>query len=433
MVIPGGFCFGKSRLGFETQRIPQAIFEASSEFGSLPTEEKSRLLEAMADPIYIYIDFGNGQQFEKALDWHDDQAVLAAVRLGVRLACRGLCGVSLPSLLTYGWEACLELDTVRVLSQIVREALAKRGVTQGDGGGGDREVNQARTKPPVCVIIHLDEFQLYIQRAAHVQGGDMNEGREYFKDMVRTILDFMKNVSPSQLGGECFVLPLCTGTLACDITFLPTESNRKTVSMAPLTAASVDAMAVEYYGQEFSNHLTNVRWKMAVGDSMGIPRFVEWMLLGRRDAWSDTLSNEIQAKEALQDLANYGGPDGAERLIALALVRKPVSRTFSLGDSIGTIGELERPGTFYLVPVSSVAGMYYVEIPLPVCRTMCMQLEKIGKCLAICCVVLYCIVVVLYCPLSSNALSLLNRQTSTHTLGVVVFTYATASLVLARL
>ena len=378
VLVPGGFCFGKSRLGFETQRIPQAIFEASNEFGSLPNEEKGRLLEAMANPVYIYIDFGNGQQFEKALDWHDDRPVPAAVRLGVRLACRGLCGVDLPSLLTYGWEACLELATVRVLSQIVREALAKREASQGDGGSGEREVDQATPKPIVCVIIHLDEFQLYIQRAAYLQGRDMNEGRIYFKDMLKTILDFMKSVSQSQLGGEFFVLPLCTGTSACDVTFLPTESNRKTVSLTPLTSASVDEIAVEFYGQEFSNHLTNLWWRMAVGDSMGIPRFVEWMLLGRRDAWSDTLCNEIQAKEALQDLANYGGPDGAELLIALALVRKPVSRSLSLGDTIGTIGEMERPGTIYLVPVPSVAEMYYVGIPFPVCRALCIQLEKIG-------------------------------------------------------
>jgi len=46
----------------------------------------------MVDPVYIYIDFGNGQQYQDALDWHNNSAVIPDVRLGVRLACRGLCG-----------------------------------------------------------------------------------------------------------------------------------------------------------------------------------------------------------------------------------------------------------------------------------------------------------------------------------------------------
>lgn len=379
VLIPGGFCFGKSRLGFETQRVPQKIFEASFEFGNLPTEEKGRLLEAMADPVYIYIDFGNGQQFDKALDWHDNQAVAAGVRLGVRLASRGLFGIPISSLLSEGWDACLQLNTVSVLSQIVREALAKRqqGATTLGDGGGDKELDPAK-KPLVCTIIHFDEYQLYIERTAHLLDGDFVEGRAYFKEMVKTVLEFMKSVSQSQLGGEFFALAVCTGTSGCDVSFLPTESNRRTVPLTPLTAASVDAMALEYHGEGFSTYLTNPWWKMAVGDCMGIPRFVEWMLASKPGAWSETLCNAVMTREALRDLANYGGPDSAERLIALALVQQPVSRNDSLGNSIGTIGDIERPGTVYLVPVPSLRDRYYVGLPLPVCRVLCMELEAYG-------------------------------------------------------
>ena len=53
-------------------------------------------------------------------------------------------GGQIASLLSYGWEACEELITARVLSQIVREALAKKQraatTTQGDGGSSQKAV-----------------------------------------------------------------------------------------------------------------------------------------------------------------------------------------------------------------------------------------------------------------------------------------------------
>jgi len=233
-------------------------------------------------------------------------------------------------------------------------------------------------KPLVCVIIHLDDFQQYTQCAGAQFTGKVEAGRNYFKQMVKTILEFMKSVSQTELGGEYFVLPICTGTCAIDVNFLPTESKRITVPLTPLTPASIDKLALEVKGQSFANHLTDPLWRLAVGDSMGIPRFVEWMLTAQPGGWAETLFHHLYSYDSLRDLANYAGPEGAQLLLSLALVRKPVERTESLGTSIGTIGEIERQGAIYLVPLNpGISDDYFVGIPFPLFHILCKRLEEL--------------------------------------------------------
>ena len=260
----------------------------------------------MAKLVYIYIDFGNGQQFEKAFYWHDNQPVPAGVRLGVRLASRGLFGSSIASLLSTGWDVCMQLQTKLVLSQIVHEALKRRqqGATpptnppsRGEKERNNNELDPLKT-PLVCIIIHFDEYQLYVADATHPHKADLVQGQAYFKEMVKTVLKFMKSVSQTQLGGEFFVLPVCTGTSACDVSFLPTEPSRQTVSLTPLAAALVDKIALEKHGNAFSAHLDDLLWRMAVGDCMGIPRFVQWMLSSKPGAWSETLCIAVRSKDS---------------------------------------------------------------------------------------------------------------------------------------
>jgi len=100
VLIPGGFCFGKTRLGFEAQFIDQAIFQRVRQFSTLAPDDQDTLLQSMKEPLYIYLNLGNGQALDPVLDAQRDE-----VRLGVRLGTQ-LLGVSVGSILAQGNIQC---------------------------------------------------------------------------------------------------------------------------------------------------------------------------------------------------------------------------------------------------------------------------------------------------------------------------------------
>ncbi len=199
--------------------------------------------------------------------------------------------------------------------------------------------------------------------------------------MLRELPIFSKKQQEEEtnLAGRFFILPICTGTSAIDIRFLPTESPRTLISLTPLSKGSINQMAFEMWPQEASTMIASPIWDIAVGDSMGIPRFVEWMLemIPSSHNWSAAIYTKLQQYDAFDSLQQFGGAEGAKMLLALALTEHPVRRTYNLGAS-GYVGQVERNGAIYLVPVKHRRGEFLVSIPFPVCKLLCNFLSK-GK------------------------------------------------------
>ncbi len=196
---------------------------------------------------------------------------------------------------------------------------------------------------------------------------------------MKVLPSFAKSQQHTKLEGRFFILPICTGTSAIDIHFLPYESPRTLISLTPLCKDSINQMAFEKWPQEASTMIASPIWDIAVGDSMGIPRFVEWMLEVEPSSynWSDAINHKLQKYNAFNSLEHFGGAQGAEMLLALALTEHPVHRTHNLG-ACGHVGQVERNGTIYLVPVKHRRSEFLVSIPFPVCKLLCNLLSK-GK------------------------------------------------------
>jgi len=80
--IPGGFGFGKTRLGYEAQFINRAIFQNVGAFCSVSAEDQEPL-ESMKTPLYMYMDVAGALRFDNMLDTKSED-----LRLGLRLATR---------------------------------------------------------------------------------------------------------------------------------------------------------------------------------------------------------------------------------------------------------------------------------------------------------------------------------------------------------
>lgn len=110
---------------------------------------------------------------------------------------------------------------------------------------------------------------------------------------------------------------------------------------------------------------------------MGIPHFVEWMFEVAPEScdWSAAIYRKLLTYDAFDSLAHFGGSQGAETLLALALTEYPVRRSYYLGNC-GNVGQVERSGAIYLVPTAQ--RKFLVSIPFPVCKLICRLLSE-GK------------------------------------------------------
>jgi hypothetical protein len=168
------------------------------------------MIQALDDPIYIFIDFNNGERFRKQFDLETD----SSVRVGLRVACKYF-HLSFKEVIASAYAYAFELSCV--LELIIRDRLSKR-----------------TADTPVLIFIHLDEYQVYIT-ASHTRGQKpISDSRIHFKEMLQEIGTFMRT-PPSDLRGKFALVPVCTGTSAFDITFLPSDYAREMISLPPLT------------------------------------------------------------------------------------------------------------------------------------------------------------------------------------------------------
>jgi hypothetical protein len=166
------------------------------QFTTLLPEDRRSLHIMLSDPLYLFVDFNNREKFEESFDVNTRDA---SIRIRLRLACKHF-GLDCKKVMRsesgdFGFSAVLEL--------IISDYLSRYS---GDS--------------PVLVILHLDEYQIYIDSFKATTECTLEYARLYFKEMLREIGTFMPR-PPKHLSGTFVLIPICTGTSAVDITFLP--------------------------------------------------------------------------------------------------------------------------------------------------------------------------------------------------------------------
>ncbi|RGB40528.1 hypothetical protein C1646_687708, partial [Rhizophagus diaphanus] len=290
----------------------------------------------------------------------------SSVRIGARVAVAlGLVSGCLSDLLDMNTK-CLNLSNV--ISHILKLRL---------------ETNQQSV---YAIIIHLDEFQLYIDDVRIHQKTSWELACKFFKTMLKEIGSVMCENS----NANYFIVPICTGTSAIDINFLPTEYPQRSLNLKPLNYESARSMFLDKYeylrqatdkGRELvtqslnkyysSNNLNDEsieslstkfcnfvlkqnHFCIAIYDTGFIPKFIDDLLspsvLTSDFDWGNQLFNKI-SKRTIAKIGNNPGNwkslDDIRTIISFGLTRQSIKRDFLLPSSM-TIGELERAGLIYL-------------------------------------------------------------------------------------
>jgi hypothetical protein len=210
ILISGGSGIGKSRARMESQHLISHAEE--SVLINIGPGRIDLVKAAFNDSCYIFVDFSNECKYLRKLD----KMHSASVRIGARIAvASGIAGEILENLP----EETLNLYH---LDNVMQEILHRRFKTMH--------------RPLEAVIIHIDEYQKYIDHVQQVEKISWVDARDFFKEMLNAIGSFMSNQSnPSKQSElEFFIIPICTGTSAIDIHFLHSEYIKVLIHLKPL-------------------------------------------------------------------------------------------------------------------------------------------------------------------------------------------------------
>src|SRR5207248_1350546 len=152
--------------------------------------DTAEFIEALKDPCYIFIDLNNGCKYTDGFDDKED----SSVRIGTRIA---LSSGLVPN---RRLSALMNDTNIRLfsLSDVICEILQRRIKMQ------QRSVE--------AIIIHIDEYQLYINDVQQYQQLSWINSRDFFKSMLREIGNVMRG--SNKYDGKYFIIPICTGTSA---------------------------------------------------------------------------------------------------------------------------------------------------------------------------------------------------------------------------
>ncbi|RIB18477.1 hypothetical protein C2G38_2036856 [Gigaspora rosea] len=376
--IPGGIGIGKTRMGWESQYM----------FSSMKTDEcQADFVAALKDPLYILVDLNNGSRYIKEFD----EVAVSSARIGARVAiASGLVSESLSKL--------SKMNNVNLfcLPNVIYEILKRRFKT-----------NQHSVE---AIIIHLDEYQLYINDVQKYKQISWVEARNDFKSLLREIGSIMRNRdSHHEFDGKYFIIPICTGTSAIDIHFLPTEYTNRIVELKPLNYNSAKLMFLDKYeyvrqtteagrnlvvqglrlyhssnfnnkdveklSTEFCNFVLNQQhFRIAIYDTGFIPKFIDDLLgtyfLTRNFDWGNQLFNKISNRNIAtvgDNPDNWKSLDDIRTIISFGLTGQLIKRDFLL-PSHTSIGELERSGLIYLS--NTGGGWYSIILPFMMLKVL---------------------------------------------------------------
>ncbi|CAI2178094.1 8894_t:CDS:2 [Funneliformis geosporum] len=334
ILVPGGSGIGKSRVGMESQHLISIAEETA-----LKNIGSNLVKDALNDPCYIFIDFNNGCKYLRKLDKMYLRPT--SVRIGARVAvASGIAGKILEDLP----EESLNLYR---LDDVMQEILHRRF-----------ETTHRRLE---AVIIHIDEYQLYIDYVQRVEKEEWEVARNFFKEMLNEIGYFMSNQKMNKSENEFFIIPICTGTSAIDIHFLHTEYNKVLVHLKPLNYSSAIKMFFDKYDsietRNSENSCDNIskqeHFRIALFDTGFVPKFLSYFLtpeaITTKTDWGNNLHYLMNAP-VMVDPDNPGywkNRNDIRTIVSFGLTRQIVKRNFQL-PSKTSIGDIERDGLIFL-------------------------------------------------------------------------------------
>ena len=229
ILVPGGSGIGKTRLGFELTRLPLDVVQAQQGYADLPQVEQQRLTSALQSPLYIFLDLNNGNAFCKPIDTHE-----ASVRLGARVASRCLIGSDLSTV--------SEIDP-SLISAFSTPAVFRRLI--------DAKLAELDPESVLAIVIHIDEYQFYIDKASRKLKLSLADARDHFKELLDKIGWLMREAWENwNLSGRFFFIPVCTGTSAIDVHYLRTEYRQHVVRLSPLSREDALQMCAGRYDSD---------------------------------------------------------------------------------------------------------------------------------------------------------------------------------------
>ncbi|GET52487.1 hypothetical protein GLOIN_2v1805244 [Rhizophagus irregularis DAOM 181602=DAOM 197198] len=366
LLIPGGIGIGKTRMGWESKYLSSNLVGGN--------DDNDDFVEAMKNPCYNFIDLNNGSKYIDGFDDKED----ASVRIGARIALSS-------GLVSDSRLSTLVMDTnigLFSFSNVICEILKRHFI---------------KNRCPLAIIIHIDEYQVYINDIQQHQQLSWKKSRDFFKSMLRAIGSVMRgNNIEREYNGKYFIIPICTGTSAIDIHFLPTEHKQEILELRPLNYASAKSMFLDkyYYSSGIANkddvvrglknHFINIdfqdytdekfdnlskelckfvldqqHFRIAMFDTGFIPKFID-DLLGPSTLKSDfDWGNQLLTKISGRNIGNWKEEFSDMRIvISFGLTRQPIKRDFRLTSGL-SIGELERSGLIYL---SNTKGEWYIIV-----------------------------------------------------------------------
>lgn len=225
ILIPGGSGIGKTRLGFELTRLPRDVVEARPGYADLSQVEQKRLLRALESPLYISLDFNNGEAFSRPVDTCE-----SSIRLGVRVAARCLLGWTLKEISRFPLKF-LAFTTRKVFHRLLQTRLSR-----------------LPRDAVLAVVVHIDEYQSYIDSMKVSLNLTFEEARRRFKELLSEIGWLMREAGRIwNLDGRFFFVPVCSGTSAIDVHFLRTEYPQHIVHLSPLSREDAMEMCAGRY------------------------------------------------------------------------------------------------------------------------------------------------------------------------------------------
>ncbi|GET03046.1 hypothetical protein GLOIN_2v1805244 [Rhizophagus clarus] len=377
ILIPGGIGIGKTQMGWESQYL------SSITTSSYDTPE---FIEALKDPCYISIDLNNGNKYIRGFDDRANESV----RIGARVAvASGLVSENLPNLLN---------TNLFHFSDVICEILKRR------------------SKKVKAIIIHLDEYQLYINDFQKHKQQSWIDSCDFFKGMLREIGSVMRGYKmASEYNGKYFIIPIITGTSAIDIHFLPTEHTQIMLNLRPLNYESAKSMFLDMYeysrqttdegknlvtqslkshyssdinnkdigklSTEFCNFVLNQQhFQIAMFDTGFIPKFIDDLLsppfLMSHFDWGNRLFTGISQRKTAE-IGNNPGDwkdlNDIRTVISFGLTGQLIKREFQLKSGI-SIGELERSGLIYLSNTNN--EWYTIVMPFMLLKVLNSKLSE---------------------------------------------------------
>eukprot|EP00727_Mastigamoeba_balamuthi_P003894 m51a1_g13501 hypothetical protein (516) ;mRNA; r:29-1752 len=369
----------------------------------------------MRDPVYVLLNLASGMRFQHDPDILWGRPGDSALRIGARLFAAGLLGGGLESLrgLSSAERGVLDVgDVVREIVRRKREAIA-----------AERGCPSSHIAFPVAVIVHIDEFQCYVQAFESYQAGEgasfpsaiTRDARAFLKEMLDAIGGVMQTQSVSEPCGPFVLLPIITGTSIADITSLPSQYARARIDLERWTLQDAKELFLDVFSYERQSDdksreecavaARNYTWPRVLQDAelpgwsnalcemafneqhfqvaLHDTGFVAYPLAflvsatGRPDNlrldfdWGNALHSKAEAWVKCSGLP--GGPRALAYLLALALLEAPtISSDVIPVDGAGhvTVSDAERTGMVFLMDGK-------IRLPFAVLRAIIKELDSL--------------------------------------------------------